>query len=284
MALAMVAMCYAMYPGSSRAQNEKNNPGGTPAGEVADGADTKAGPIPTSTKSLLDIYTEGGFMMHILLLCSMGTIAVTVFCFVRISSKKMAPKGLMDTLTRHMQEKDVSNAYALSQENPNSFTNVLSSALLKVNFEQPKANKASMDETAGETLDQEETTLMLWVNYLNVFATIAPMIGLLGTVWGMIESFDSLSRGASEPKELAGGIGKAMSTTAGGLLVGIPAMFFYFYFRNRVMGIMSTIQKNASFLIDVLSGEVKFDTTGGGGADGGGADHGGDGAAEAEGA
>ncbi len=99
---------------------------------------------------------------------------------------------------------------------------------------------------------------MLWVNYLNVFATLAPMVGLLGTVWGMIESFEQLARGASEPQDLAGGIGKAMITTAGGLIVGIPAMFFYFFFRNQLTVIVSEIQKQATFAVDVLSGELKL--------------------------
>lgn len=113
-------------------------------------------------------------------------------------------------------------------------------------------------EAAGEALDQEETRYMLWVNYLNVFATLAPMIGLLGTVVGMIESFQQLEQANSEPSQLAGGIRKAMVTTAGGLLVGIPSMFFYFFFRDRLTAIISSIQKQTSFLIDVLSGEVKL--------------------------
>ena len=91
-----------------------------------------------------------------------------------------------------MAGRDINGAYALCQENPNSYSRVLSQALLKVNFERDKANKGSMDEAAAETLDQEETKQMIWVNYLNVFATLAPMLGLLGTVWGMIEAFDQL--------------------------------------------------------------------------------------------
>jgi biopolymer transport protein ExbB len=100
---------------------------------------------------------------------------------------------------------------------------------------------------------------MIWVNYLNVFATIAPMLGLLGTVTGMIQSFDQLAAGRSEPQDLAGGIGQAMLTTAGGLIVGIPAMFLYFYFRNKLMIVVTNIQKSVTFLIDVLSGELKLE-------------------------
>jgi biopolymer transport protein ExbB len=197
-------------------------------------------------------------MMHVLLICSIGTIAIVVYCAVQITPKKMVPKNVVDSINRTMQQRDIHNAYALCEENPNSFSRVVSAALLKVNFDRDLANKASMEQAAVETIDQEETRQMLWVNYLNVFATLAPMIGLLGTVWGMIESFDQLARGASEPQDLAGGIGKAMLTTAGGLLVGIPAMFFYFFFRNRLVAIVSEIQKNATFAVDVLSGELKL--------------------------
>ena len=191
--------------------------------------DAAAVPEVIETKSLGDVYTQGGWIMHVLLVCSIGTIAIVVYCFVQITPKKMVPKNLVESINRTMQKRDIQNAYALCEENPNSFSRVISAALLKANFDRDLANKGSMEQAAVETIEQEETKQMLWVNYLNVFATLAPMIGLLGTVWGMIESFDQLARGASEPQDLAGGIGKAMSTTAGGLIVGIPAMFFYFF-------------------------------------------------------
>ena len=196
--------------------------------------------------------------MHPILLCSIGTIAVSVYCFMQINQKKMMPKPLVDSLTHSMTQRDPSRAYELCQANPNTFTNTLSSALLKVNFERDIANKPSMEQAAAETLAEEETRYMIWVNYLNIFATIAPMLGLLGTVTGMIQSFDQLAAGRAEPQDLAGGIGEAMLTTAGGLIVGIPAMFFYFFFRNRLMVAISQIQKSTTFLIDVLSGELKL--------------------------
>lgn len=245
-AAGLILMAWLAMTEVSPAQKEENPLPGASLPEVVE------------TKSLGDVYTQGGWMMHVLLVCSIGTIAIVVYCFIQIAPKKMVPKSMVDSINRTMQQRDVHNAYALCEENPNSFSRVISAALLKVNFERELANKMSMEAAAVETLDQEETKQMLWVNYLNVFATLAPMIGLLGTVWGMIESFDQLARGASEPQDLAGGIGKAMSTTAGGLIVGIPAMFFYFFFRNRLTAIVSEIQKNASFAVDVLSGELKL--------------------------
>jgi len=230
-----------------------------PAGPTADEVAATAPPTSEQTKSLLDVYKSGGGMMHLLALMFIGTVAVAAYCFLQVSAGKMVPKRLVDGVNRTMAERDINGAYSLCQENPNSYSRVLSQALLKVNFERDKANKSSMDEAAAETLDQEETKQMIWVNYLNVFATLAPMLGLLGTVWGMIQAFEVLTREGSDPKLLAGGISVAMVTTAGGLLVGIPAMFFYFFFRNRLMTIMSVTQRNVSFALDILSGEIRLE-------------------------
>ncbi len=242
-----LAVCCLVAP--VRAQNK-------PAGETAQ---TMEGSSAASTKTLLDLYRTGGLMMHPILLCSIGTIAVCVYCWVQINPRKMRPKAQVDTLTHFLRQKDAGSAYEFCTANPNAFTNTTASALLKVNFEKESANKPGMEQAAGETLQTEETRLMIWVNYLNVFATIAPMLGLLGTVTGMIQSFDQLAAGRSEPQDLAGGIGQAMLTTAAGLIVGIPAMFFYFFFRNKLMVAINNIQNSVTFLIDVLSGELKLE-------------------------
>ncbi|MEO0416085.1 MAG: MotA/TolQ/ExbB proton channel family protein, partial [Verrucomicrobiota bacterium] len=112
---------------------------------------------------------------------------------------------------------------------------------------------------AEDTLDQEENKVMVMINYLNTISTLAPMIGLFGTVLGMIAAFGELTAGNAEPSDLAGGIGTAMLTTLGGLAVGIPAMFFYFFFRNKLSSITTEIQKQFSFAIDVLSGELQLE-------------------------
>lgn len=170
----------------------------------------------------------------------------------------MAPPALVDQVNASMAARDVGGAYSACQSNPSSYAKVMTGALLKVNFDRDLANKASMTDAAAEALDEEEQRQMVWVNYLNIFATLAPMIGLLGTVWGMIEAFDKLATTSGDAKELAGGIKIAMVTTAGGLIVGIPSMFFYFFFRDKLQGVMTTVQKHASFAIDILSGEIRL--------------------------
>jgi len=211
------------------------------------------------SKTLLDVFNSGGPLMYPLLLCSIGTIAVAAYCFLQINGAKMMPKTQVDAVGGHLQNQDANSAYMLCHQNPNVFANTMAAALLKVNFNRELCNKVSMEQAAAETLADEETKLMIWVNYLNVFATIGPMLGLLGTVTGMITSFDQLAAGKSEPQDLAGGIGEAMTTTATGLIVGIPAMFFYFYFKNLLSILISSIQKRVTFMIDLLSGELKLE-------------------------
>lgn len=213
---------------------------------------------PPKDKTLLDTFNAGGPLMWPILLCSIGTAAVSVYCFLHINGNKLMPKTQVEAVGQYMQARDASSAYSLCQNAPNVFSNTMAAALLKVNFEKENANKASMEQAAGETLANEETKLTLWVNYLNVFATIGPMLGLLGTITGMIASFDMLAAGKSEPADLAGGIGEAMITTAGGLFVGIPAMFLYFFFRNALAIQVANIQKRVTFMLDLLSGELKI--------------------------
>jgi biopolymer transport protein ExbB len=112
-------------------------------------------------------------------------------------------------------------------------------------------DKPAMEAAAAETLYAEETRLSVWVNYLNVCAQIAPMLGLFGTVVGMIESFNLLAAGKAEPSDLANGIGVAMITTAGGLIVAIPAMAAYFWFRGQLTTIFTDMQKKCSQLLDL---------------------------------
>lgn len=209
-------------------------------------------------KTLLDLFLSGGVLMWPLLLCSAGTATVSVYCILQINSQRVMPKGQTELAFQYLRSGDAANAYTACQKWATVFSTVLSAALLKINYDRDLANKASMEQAAGETLAAEETRLMLWVNYLNVFATIAPMLGLLGTVTGMIASFDQLAAGKAEPSDLAGGIAEAMVTTAGGLIVGIPAMFAYFYFRNLLTVSFSRVQGQVSFLIDVISGELRI--------------------------
>ena len=117
-------------------------------------------------------------------------------------------------------------------------------------------NKGAMENTIAEECFREETKMMVIVNYLNTFAVLAPMIGLLGTVAGMITSFSALTAGKAEATDLAKGIGEALIATGGGLLLAIPAMFLYFFFRGMVSTNMADVHKTLSHMLDLFTGEA----------------------------
>ncbi len=215
----------------------------------------------SETKNIIDFFNEGGIIMWPLLFGLIATVALTIYLFISVSSARMVPKKLVDSINVSMANQDIQGAYDLANATPSAYSNCISNALLKVNFERDLANKASMVVSAEDTLDQEETRVTVLINYLNTISTLAPMIGLLGTVVGMIDAFGQLTSGKTEPSDLAGGIGTAMLTTAGGLLVGIPAMFFYFFFKNRLASLTTEIQKQFSYAIDVLSGELQLESS-----------------------
>lgn len=207
-------------------------------------------------KSLLDIYWAGGWLMHPIAACSLGTVAVGVYSWLLTGRRRLSAPHLMPHLQRTLANRRIDEAFETCRMHPGLLTDTLGAAIIKANFERDHANRAPMEQAAADTLAHGETRFMYWINYLNFFATVAPMLGLLGTVTGMIQAFDKLSAGLCEPQDLAGGIGEAMITTAGGLIVGIPAMLMYMLYRNNVQSAVTEVQKDVVLLLDILTGEI----------------------------
>lgn len=194
--------------------------------------------------------------MHLIALTSVGTIAIIVFCAMQIGRKKMVPPTLVTTFNQQMANRDLQSAMSLCDQTNSVLGATLKAALLKANFRREHYNKPAMEQAAADAAMQEETRYMQWINMLNACATIAPMIGLLATVSGMIASFGTLASGKSEASDLAGGIGEAMVGTASGLLIAIPAMFFFFYFRNSLQSLITEVQRTVNLMIDLFTGDL----------------------------
>ena len=119
-----------------------------------------------------------------------------------------------------------------------------------------------------EASTEQVTQYMKAIDYLSIIGATAPMLGLLGTVSGMIKAFQTIgSKGMGKPQELAGNIGEALVTTATGLIIAIPCMLAYYYFRNNFIKSTATLGRNIGALLDTLeSGELPmgFESMGGG--------------------
>jgi biopolymer transport protein ExbB len=209
------------------------------------------------TKSLLDLYGEGGPVMHIIALCSVATLALAAYCAIMYRKAKMMPAHVVAHLSELVSRRNLASAYEYCQANPGPFTHALASALTKANYERDMFNKTAMENSIADDCFRSETKMMVVVNYLNTFAVLAPMIGLLGTVSGMITSFGALTAGKAEAADLAKGIGEALVATGGGLLLAIPAMFLYFFFRGQVSANMADVHKALSHVLDLFTGEAQ---------------------------
>jgi biopolymer transport protein ExbB len=209
-----------------------------------------------SNKSLLDLYHEGGPVMHLIALCSVAVMALAAYCIIMFRRGKLMPPAAVAQLNNLMSQRDLPSAYQFCQANPGALTNALGAALTKANYDRDMFNKAAMENSIADDCFREETKMMVIVNYLNTFAVLAPMIGLLGTVAGMITSFSALTAGKAEATDLAKGIGEALIATGGGLLLAIPAMFLYFFFRGMLTSNMADVHKALSHMLDLFTGEA----------------------------
>ncbi|MHC4516893.1 MAG: MotA/TolQ/ExbB proton channel family protein, partial [Planctomycetota bacterium] len=165
---------------------------------------------------------------------------------------KIVPPQLIDEIEGMFENEEYQEALELCETEPNFLTNILAAGMHKINagFE---TMKAAMDE-AGE---EEAIKLQQKIGYLSLIANIAPMMGLFGTVSGMIEAFQTIANlgAAVTPSDLAEGISKALVTTFLGLMVAIPTMIAYFFFRNKVIRVTLEIGAIADDLVERFRGK-----------------------------
>ena len=208
---------------------------------------------PENTTSWVEAYiTAGGPIGFVILFMSFVSLALIIEHIVNVKRDKIVPPQLIDEIEGMMDNEEYQEALELCEAEPNFLTNVLAAALPKINsgFE---TMKISMDD-AGEG---EVIKLQQKIGYLSLIGNIAPMMGLFGTVSGMITAFQTIAeKGASvTPADLAGGISQALVTTFLGLFVAIPTMIAFFFFRNKVVRITLEIHAIADDLVERFRGK-----------------------------
>ncbi len=186
-----------------------------------------------------------------IILCSIIALTIIIERIWALQQKRVAPKELamqifnlykQNALTQDMYEK-------LQQSSP--LGRILASGLKNMQFE-----REIMKESIEETGRQVALDLERYLNTLGTIASITPLLGLLGTVIGMIKVFAVITTaGVGDPEVLAGGISEALITTAAGLSVAIPSVMFYRYFRRRVEELLLLMEDQAIYLIEVLHGD-----------------------------
>ncbi|MGD9782599.1 MAG: MotA/TolQ/ExbB proton channel family protein [Kiritimatiellia bacterium] len=248
--LALLALAALLMPlGIALAQDPP--PPAPPADAAAPAAPTKI--------TLWGMIKTGGWAMWPLGLCSVGVVTMIVLNVRMVSRKALLPPGVVVPLRAAAEQRDVGQMYSLCRAAPNLFTNGLLPGLRKINPEDPAASKPDMEGAISEAVGREEAQVSFWINFLSLFASISPMIGLLGTVSGMIGAFQKIGTGGmGKPELLAGNIGEALITTATGLIIAVPAIFAFFIFRNNLSRIVRDAESEYSALIDALTGTTNL--------------------------
>ena len=188
--------------------------------------------------------------------CSLAMFFLIFYGWKESQEKKFIPQSALKKVSALLLAREVTQASQRLEEQPSVLSKTMIIAMAKARPELQDANKEKIESSLVEALEGEENNVGQWINYLNVVAAVAPMIGLLGTVSGMIGAFSTIAQGGmGRPELLAGDIGEALITTATGLVIGIPAMIAYFVLRNRLSNQMLATTQTASQLIDTLTGD-----------------------------
>lgn len=199
--------------------------------------------------SIFDTLTRGGLIMLPIILLSFFTIYLFVERLMTLRRAKTDRDAVMDRVRDYVQAGDIHGAMAFCESQEKPLTRILMHGLERLG--RPIAEIQDAVHAAGkyETFELEKRT-----DLLASFAGIAPMLGFLGTVTGMIRAFQEIQRlqGNVNPSVLAGGIWEALLTTAAGLVVGIMAFFFYNFLLNRINRRVNDLERAATEFIDLL--------------------------------
>jgi biopolymer transport protein ExbB len=208
-----------------------------------------AGPAPVAEaeRSFLDNIKAGGAIGYVIILLSVAGLALMIEHAVSLRREKLIPPYLLSELENLFDEEEYEEAMDLCDQEDSMLCRVVGAGLAKIG-----GGYAQMKEAIEEVSEEEATNLTQKISYLSLVSGIAPMLGLLGTVAGMIEAFDKIAtmKGATNPSDLADSIAKALITTFLGLVVAIPTTAGYMFFRNKVMKLSQEASAITGELID----------------------------------
>ncbi|MGH8597601.1 MAG: MotA/TolQ/ExbB proton channel family protein [Gammaproteobacteria bacterium] len=200
---------------------------------------------------MFEIIRAGGWVMYPIMLASIVAMAIIVERFWSLQIRRVLPENLVAQVWQWLRAGLLDERRMQNLRAGSPLGRVLAAGLAN-----RSSDRAIIKESIEEAGRHAVHDLERYLNTLGTIAAISPLMGLLGTVFGMIKMFAALkAQGAGDPSALAGGIAEALITTAAGLTVAIPALYFYRYFRGKVDSIVVTMEQESLKLVEVLHGE-----------------------------
>jgi biopolymer transport protein ExbB len=195
-------------------------------------------PAGEQKKTLWQTIAQGGWVMVPIALCSIATLYLIGDGVIQTGSKRVAPPEHEQNVKTLFRNGDYVGAYNYCKQNPSPLTNVL-----RVGVGLLGEGKEVAEEGMTGELAKENSSMQTYISYLSVIGVCAPMIGLLGTVTGMIKAFARLgASGIGDPSGLSAAIGEVLVATASGLIIAIPAFGAFYFLRNRATASLHHIQ------------------------------------------
>lgn len=200
--------------------------------------------VPVHKKSLVDKFNEGGKIMYLIVLCSIATVYLAIDGVLRTSRNRVIPEEQLSVVKNTFRQGDYVGAYNYLKTQKSPFANVT-----RVGVSMLGEGKVAVEEAVMQELAKENSQVTFYISYLSVIGVCTPMIGLIGTVSGMIEAFETLgTAGIGDPSKLSAAIGHVLVATFAGLVIAVPAFGLYYFLRNRAAKATHDIQDTLNVL------------------------------------
>lgn len=199
-------------------------------------------------RTLGEVFHSGGSVMWVLLLQSILLVTLVAEGWRRFRLAQLRPAETQELVNRLVAEGDLARAQAECRTRPDLYSAAVGGALGRFS-----RGPDAVRDAASDVLHVRATSMRGWLNYLSAIGVTAPMLGLLGTVTGMIKAFENLGHsGVADMTGLSGAISEVLVATAGGLIVGIPAFVAYYLMKNHLAGSLAEVEKDVFDLVDSL--------------------------------
>lgn len=197
---------------------------------------------------MMELILSGGIVMIPILICSALAFGIILERFYSLRQRRIIRYDILTRIEELLREGKIPEATTMCKRYQSSMTRILLAAIL--NHDRSKAEIKEIIEDAGR---HEVPIIEKYLTILGTIAGISPLLGLLGTVTGMIKAFQVVSvQGVGHPSALAGGIAEALITTAAGLIVAIPTFVFYNYFSRKADTLIIEMEKNSLRMLNIL--------------------------------
>jgi len=197
---------------------------------------------------VLELLTAGGWLIWPILLCSIAALAIIIDRFRQLRPDRVMPPGLYDRVEKLIQEKKLTNAHVSTLAEQSPLGSIFSTAISHAHIRKSEL-KAAVEDSGRHQIHGLEK----YLNTLGSIAAITPLLGLLGTVVGMIKVFAAITVvGVGQPQELAEGISQALVTTATGLTVAIPSLLFYRHFKSHIQALSIDMEREVLRLFTLI--------------------------------